>query len=291
VAHAPQVIAGLLGMLLAAVPADGIGEELTVVSYNTHGLHGWIAGDDPARRFPIIGERLRPYDVALLQEVFLEDHYRSLGLGPETRTQGYRGNGPRPGPVGLLSWCDACGSGLAAAIDEQLTVLSVDRQPFLACAGKIRGGHDCWATKGFLYLRLRLSGGAEVDVYGLHLDAGDRGADFRTRRVQIERLRREIGERSSERALIVAGDFNLAEDRKRDRDLLEGFARDLGLVHSGARPQSTRWRVLDYIFYRSGPRADFRLVAAGQAMEFVDDQQRDLSDHPALFARFDVEKR
>lgn len=276
-------------MLLLAGAAGSRAEELSLASYNTHGLHRWISRDEPESRFPVIGDRLRArYDVALMQEVFVADYHRRLAFDDGWLL--FRGNGPRPGPLGLLAWCDACGSGLAAAVRKPLSVLAVAAEPFgTPCAGKIRGAHDCWATKGLLFLRLRLAGGEEVDLYDLHLDAGDRGADFRARRAQIDRLRREIDGRSAGRAVVVAGDFNLKQDVKRDRELLEGFRRDLGLADTGARPTAERWdEVVDYILYRSGSGVALAVLEAGEAREFVDAASAPLSDHPALFVRFGV---
>jgi endonuclease/exonuclease/phosphatase family metal-dependent hydrolase len=289
----PLLGVGLAVPLLVALAAPAAAEEITVLSYNTHGLHRWISGDDPERRFPLIGERSRAYDLALFQEVFLEDFYHRLAPEPQTGRKMYRGNGPRPGPLGLLAaLCGACGSGLAVAVHERLSVVSVDRKAFGSCAGKVRGGHDCWASKGFLYLRLRFPEGAELDLYDLHLDAGDRGADFRARRHQMQRIRDEIQLHSPDRAVIVAGDFNLKLRVARDRDLLEAFRVGLGLSDSLARPRGDLWReVIDYILYRSGPKADLRLLQAGEAAEFVDDEEQPLSDHPAVFARFRIDGR
>jgi endonuclease/exonuclease/phosphatase family metal-dependent hydrolase len=260
-----------------------------VVAYNTHGLHRWISRDEPERRFPLIGERARAYDVVLLQEVFVAAYGEGLGLNAASGWHAERGNPPRPGPLGLLALCPTCGAGLVAAVRPPLSVVAADRRPFDICAGKIRGGHDCWATKGYLHLRLRLRSGLEVDVYDLHLDAGDRGADWRARRRQMETLERAVAERSAGRALIVAGDFNLKQDVRRDRELLERFRGALALDDASARPAAPHWdEVIDYILYRSGGGVELSVAQAGEALEFVDAEDRPLSDHPALFARFSV---
>lgn len=281
-----------LAFALAAVWLAGsagavAAEEIAVLSYNTHGLHRWISGGDPERRFPVIGARARAYDVVLLQEVFVDDYRRRLGFGVAPGWREIAGNGPRPGPLGLMSLCSACGAGLLAGVRPGIEVTAVEAVPFTLCAGKIRGAHDCWATKGLLFLRLRLAGGREVDVYDLHLDAGDRGADFRARRAQIGSLREALERYSQGRAVIVAGDFNLKDDVRRDRELLEAFRQGAGLLDSGARAAPHRWpELLDYILYRPGDGVPLTLLEAGEAVEMVDDQGRPLSDHPALFARF-----
>jgi endonuclease/exonuclease/phosphatase family metal-dependent hydrolase len=277
----------VVALLLSSAPATAVTAEFTVLSYNTHGLHRWIARDEPARRFPLIGERARAYDVVLLQEVFLTEYFDLLGFGADSGWQAHRGNGPRPGPLGLMSLCDGCGSGLVAALRPGVAVVATEREAFGLCAGKIRGGHDCWATKGLLFLRLRLPDGSEVDVYDLHLDSGDRGADFRARRAQIGQVREAIESRSAGRAAIVAGDFNMKQGVRRDREMLEEFCGHLGLLDSGARAAGDRWpEVIDFILYRPGPAGELTLIESGEAVEFVDAAQRPLSDHPALLARF-----
>ena len=55
----------IVALLLAAAPAAG--DEFTVLSYNTHGLSAWVAGDDPAARLSIIGVKSNAYHVALLR--------------------------------------------------------------------------------------------------------------------------------------------------------------------------------------------------------------------------------
>src|SRR5262249_34550650 len=59
----PLTCALVLRAASAAPAPDAV--EFTVLSYNTHGLPGWIAGDAPERRFPLIGALAQRYDVAL----------------------------------------------------------------------------------------------------------------------------------------------------------------------------------------------------------------------------------
>jgi hypothetical protein len=89
----------IAALLLAASPAAG--DEFTVLSYNTHGLIAWVAGDDPATRLPIIGVKSNAYDVALLQEDF--SHHAALRRGARQPIV-ERGNPSRFG-----SWCPICG--------------------------------------------------------------------------------------------------------------------------------------------------------------------------------------
>jgi hypothetical protein len=155
----------LLVALLLAAPAAG--EEFTVLSYNTHGLSAWVAGDDPATRFPIIGEKSNAYDVALLQEDFA--HHASLLLGARQPIV-ERGNPSRFG-----RWCPICtGSGLTILSRwNRESLLELVSRGYGHCAGWIGGANDCLASKGFQRVRLRLPGGAALDFVNTHLDAAD----------------------------------------------------------------------------------------------------------------------
>ncbi len=72
--HLAGVCAALaFGMGSQAEPEpsnDRAPAEVSVLSYNTHGLPAWIALDRPGARLPVIGRLANRYDVALLQEDF-----------------------------------------------------------------------------------------------------------------------------------------------------------------------------------------------------------------------------
>jgi endonuclease/exonuclease/phosphatase family metal-dependent hydrolase len=266
----------ILALLLAVSPAAG--GEFTVLSYNTHGLSAWVAGDDPATRFPIIGEKSNAYDVALLQEDFA--HHPALRRGARQPTV-ERGNPSRFG-----RWCPVCrGSGLTilSRWRRESLVLLVNRT-YGQCAGWIGGANDCLATKGFQRMRMRLPGGAELDFVNTHLDAGRSQSDREVRRRQLDLLRRSIEAEVADGALILGGDLNLDAADPEDVALRDAFTRALGLANSGARGES-RWPILDYIFFRSGGGLELEVVEAGEDASFVR-EDAPLSDHPAIFARF-----
>mgnify|MGYP001826557104 CR=1 FL=1 len=266
----------LLAVLLAAAPAAG--DEFTVLSYNTHGLNVWVAGDDPTARFPIIGEKSNAYDVALLQEDF--SHHAALRQGARQPIV-ERGNPSRFG-----GWCLICsGSGLTilSRWGRENLVESVSRA-YGQCSGWISGASDCLATKGFQRMRIRLPGGAELDFVNTHLDAGREAEDREVRRGQLELLRRSIEAEVEQGPLILAGDLNLLAADPEDAALRDAFTSALGLADSGARGGS-RWPTLDYIFYRSGGGLELEVVEAGEDLSFVHGEAP-LSDHPAIFTRF-----
>lgn len=265
----------LLALLLAAPAAGG---EFTVLSYNAHGLPAWVAGDDPATRLAVIGEKSNAHDVALLQEDFA--HHASLRLGARQPIV-ERGNSTRFG-----KWCPVCGgSGLTILSRwERGNLLELVSRGYGHCAGWIGGANDCLASKGFQRMRLRLPGGAELDFVNTHLDAGQSRADREVRRKQLELLRGSIDAEVGEGALILAGDLNLDAANPEDAALRDAFTRALGLTDSGARGGS-HWKTLDYIFYRSGGGLELEVVEAGEDTCFVH-EDAPLSDHPAIFARF-----
>lgn len=268
------VVASLLAG--AAATAD----EFSVLSYNTHGLSAWIAGDDPETRFPIIAEKSGAYDVALIQEDFA--HHAALRANAR---QGLieRGNDSRFG-----NWCPLCsGSGLTILSRfERDDVLELMSRRYAHCAGWLGGANDCLASKGFQRMRLRLASGGTLDFVNTHLDAGRAETDRDARREQLALLERSLARDVGDRALIVAGDLNLSAADPADVALRDAFAEALGLIDSGARARAgSDWPILDYIFYRSGDGVTLELLDAGEDVSFVHEGVA-LSDHPAIFARF-----
>jgi endonuclease/exonuclease/phosphatase family metal-dependent hydrolase len=233
---------------------------------------------------PRIAERLNGYDVVLIQEDF---RYHDRLVGGVEHTLIERGNASRfwLGRVtGLFM-----GSGLTllarSAPEDQL---ALTRESFDSCSGWIAGANDCLATKGFMQARLRLANGREVDFYTVHLEAGSRSSDRRTRAEQLDRLASRMRELSGDRPVVVGGDFNLRWDVAEDRAQLEQFLAQTELVDSGAvHAEPELWTRIDYLFYRSGRQGALEVLAAGQDREFVY-EAGPLSDHPALFLRLRV---
>jgi hypothetical protein len=266
----------IVASLLTASPAAG--DEFTVLSYNTHGLPAWIAGDDPARRFPIIGEKSNAYHVTLIQEDFA--HHVALGRGARQPVV-ERGNPSRFG-----RWCPVCGGSGLTILSRfgREDPLELVARAYRDCAGWIGGENDCLASKGFQRMRIQLSGGGELDFVNTHLDAGRSPADREARRSQLDQLRGAIEAEVPAGALILAGDLNLDAADPEDAVLRDAFTSALGLSDSGARG-SHRWPIIDYIFYRGGGGVELEVVEAGEDAGFVH-EGAPLSDHPAIFARF-----
>jgi len=293
-------IAVLCAVLLSAQPcgAQPSPDEtsLSVLSYNVHGVSRFIAKDNPRDRSPTIGWLASRYDLVLLQEDF---EYHDLIAAQMPGRATFRGNGVGrdlrrvaakallfPAAVLLPRFSPPYGAGLTTLVDaRKLEASDPQRQPYTACNGWMRGRANCWAAKGFLRVRIRLSNGAAVEVYNTHLDAGPGERSKAVRRQQLDELAEGIERLSGERAVIAAGDFNCAFGRPGDGDLLMSFRERVGLDDSGAGPELPVWRERDYVLYRGGPGVTLAVDEAGEAGEFVSDR-RALSDHAALFVRF-----
>jgi hypothetical protein len=274
------------------------GTEITILSYNVHGIFPLIAKDDPRDRMPTIGWLANRFEVAMFQEDF---EYHRILRDQMPGSVGVRGNGmgwdPRrvaakllilPVSILLPHFSPPYGAGISIFVRESLAIADdVDREPFGVCRGWFGSTGDCWASKGYQRVGIRTPEGAEVDLYNTHLEAGASHYATEIRAQQLDILARAIEAQPKSRAVIIGGDFNTAFNRPGDRDTLIGFRRRLELQDSGAGPESSYWRERDYILHRDGTATTLRVEQAGEALEFID-RDRALSDHPAIYARFRV---
>lgn len=287
----------------APEPQNAGGDErpaFSVLSYNVHGLFALIAHDNPRDRSPTIGWLANNYDVALFQEDF---EYHDILRQQMAGKTAVRGNGigcdPRrvaakvllfPFELFLPHFSPPYGAGISAMVRSDLMIPdAVRREAYGTCYGWFGANGDCWANKGYLRVRVGQPGGWQADVYTTHLEAGPSQESVETRRHQLWALARAIAEESDHRAVIVAGDFNISFARPGDRESITEFRRTTGLLDTGAGPEIAFWRERDFILYRNGTDTELGLGAAGEATEFVN-QNRALSDHPALYARFHVNR-
>jgi endonuclease/exonuclease/phosphatase family metal-dependent hydrolase len=296
----------LLGFLLCALPSVARGDvvagmPLSVLSYNVHGISWLFAKDNPVDRAVAIGWLADRYDVVLLQEDF-EYHDRIGDQMPNAVA--LRGNRMRGDPRLLLSklvllpfqillprFTLPYGSGLSAFVSAQTgTVVESHRRKYSDCSGWVGRSFDCWATKGILRFRLRMENDAEIDFYNTHLDAGQTSHAIKVRERQIAELVGLIDRESAGRAVVVAGDFNTALSRMENVESMRKFKRETGLLDVGAGPQLPQWPRRDFIFARDGEHVGLDVRESGEALEFVN-RTRTLSDHPAVFVRFEVTAR
>jgi hypothetical protein len=251
-----------------------------------------------------------PFDLAVVQEDFA---YHEALTRDVPNDQIFRGSGPvfRWGYVvtaplwapllvafnaGL--WPLFNGDGLTTiAVNDRLDVERLACDRYDRCGDYLLGGSDCFAAKGFLAVRVRLPSGAAVDVYNTHLESGFevplRHEDQDVRRSQLAHLARAIEVHSRDHAVVVAGDFNsdAAGSPYRSFDAVQHFIHAVGLTDTEVwRRTRERWTSkLDHILYRSGPSTKVTLRESAEATSFsYGASDRPLSDHPAVWASFEV---
>ncbi|SES16317.1 jacalin-like lectin [Lentzea albida] len=180
------------GTAAAAPPATG---TFSVLSYNVAGLPEGLSSGNPRVNTPIIGQRIRPYDVVHVQEDF--NYHASLYAN---NTHPFRT--PTSGGVPF-------GDGLNTLSDNAYSDFTRDRWD--RC-----NGTDCLTPKGFTWSRIRLAEGVFVDFYNVHANAGDTEADLAARRANISELSRFVGQNSAGNAVVIAGDTNTRYTRSGD---------------------------------------------------------------------------
>ncbi|SOV07300.1 related to endonuclease/exonuclease/phosphatase family protein [Ustilago sp. UG-2017a] len=167
---------------------------------------------------------------------------------------------------------------------------------------------DCLTPKGYTAVTLELPSGAEVDVYNLHMDAGDHSGDSSARKSNFDQLAKAIADRSDPagRAVIVMGDTNSRYTRPLDnlsqflsqtklidtwvelvRDGKAPASTDPALLCADPIPTTTNCEVVDKVFYRNGKSvtlrpSDWQYLAE----EFVDSSGKPLSDHAPISVNF-----
>lgn len=242
----------------------------TVLSYNIHGLPSWIARDYPRVRIPFIVRKLWPHPIVLLQENFAYPELIEKAPHPII----LHGNNSRFGAFTFLfsPLCGACGSGLTSLLNMPNTdILAVEKQQFARCSGWIRNNSDCFATKGFLWIRVRFANDAVLSLYNLHLDSGNALSDRKARAAQLKQITWHLNGYAKNDGVILGGDFNASPIE------LARFVGELKLSPCGSDGKR------DYIFFRSGDHAAIACLK-GEKLNF----SPSLSDHAPIIAIFSV---
>jgi endonuclease/exonuclease/phosphatase family metal-dependent hydrolase len=248
-----------------------------VLSYNVAGLPEGLSSGNPRVNTPIIGQRIRPYDVVHVQEDF--NYHASLYAND---THPFRT--PTSGGVPF-------GDGLNTLSDHQYSDLARDRWD--RC-----NGTDCLTPKGFTLARVRLAGGVFLDLYNVHTNADVTDAALAARRANIEQLSDFIQTTSAGNAVIVMGDTNTRYTREGDniRTLTEENGLTdawVELVRGGEPPAqgdealvcdaqapTDACEVVDKILYRDGPLLDLAATRYHNDWEaFLREDGEHLSDH------------
>ena len=254
-------------------PASG---SLHALTYNVHGFSETLAEDDPAARMPQIRDLLPDFDLVGLQEVWDDRWYDVLAEAPHATKE--RFDTP-------LSDEKVYGSGLA----QFATVPHAGYQEvhYDSCNGFLDGASDCLASKGFQAMRLVLAEGAELDWYNTHFEAGGSQADDDARIVQIDQMLELMTTWSDGRALLLTGDLNLHADSAVDAPQLARLLDGSGLVDSCESLDCSNPNHIDRLLTRDGGGMTLQATEWENDPRFFDADGVELSDHPAIRARFD----
>jgi endonuclease/exonuclease/phosphatase family metal-dependent hydrolase len=279
-----QLIA-IMGLSLPVLASN----NFSFLTYNVAGLPEGLSSGTPASNTVKISTLINDYDIVNVQEDFnyhadlysLDNHpYRSA-------TSGGAGIGDGMNLLSRFAYSD------------------FSRTKWKDCYGLLDSGSDCATPKGFHMSRHFLAGGAIVDVYNLHTDAGTDDNSNAARAKNLAQILSYIDWASKGHAVIVAGDTNARYTRVTDNPKLMAFInagfKDVWIETSraGIYPaaganalvdcvdkNSANCERVDKIFYRSSPAVILSLNNAFIPNLFVNTNNQPLSDHDPLVANF-----
>lgn len=267
----------ILALVMACMAPESMNEgELEVLTYNVHGLPSVVTGDDTMGRLTQIAPLLDSYDYVGIQEDFTEEGAVLLDEGtalPYRTRFDERVENERVYGSGLTSY-------------SQTPFVSAAGVHFQDCHGLVEGASDCFASKGFQVLEVRLGEDQLLQVVNTHIEAGGGPEDEAARAGNVEDLIRGMSELSSDHPLLFLGDTNLHPEQSVDAALSKRFEDELGLQDVCTVLDCAEPNRIDRIYYRAGHLVEFEVLEWRVATEFVDAEGQDLSDHDAIAARF-----
>ncbi len=263
--------------------------KFNVLTYNIAGLPQGISAAKMPRRLSIteIGEKVSRFDFVNVQEDF---NYNTAFYSLNTHLYRTEHKGKIP-----------LGDGLNTL--SNYPIVAYHRIPWRHCSGP-----DCWTVKGFSYVEIQLDHNVFIDVYNVHANSSDVARAARARRENLRQLAQYIQEHSSNKPVLVMGDFNAHYAYKRDN--LHEFLVTTGLsdgwvqfVQQGVFPEikpkfkaqdmlslNNDTESLDKIFFRNSK--NFRFIPKDYLVEseyFRNADGEPLSDHLAVSMSFDWE--
>lgn len=259
------------------------GLELSILTYNIHGLSPIFAGDKPKERIPEILNKSKNFDIILMQENWI---FSSEEIAQELDDYNVVTSNKSKFKNPIKCLLNPNGSGLSAGIKDSILLLSLDEYSFDGCSGWLFRANDCLSTKGFQHISVKING-ERVDIYNTHLDAGKTKKDIRVRSKQLQDLRDYIQSNSSSYPLIIAGDMNINLLDSESREIINSFISDLNLqMVDWSAETLEKTAVLDYLFYRGSDIMEILLVKGGVNQELLG-----TSDHPPIEGLFDIRKK
>ena len=251
-------------------PTEG---ELSVLTYNVHGLPALITGDDTNGRMEQIAPLLNDFDVVGAQEDFTDEGHALLDA---VATHPYRRRFDDKVDDGR-----AYGSGLS--VFSQFPELDFSQVHYQACNGTIDAASDCLASKGFQTIRLELAAGVELDLYNSHLEAGGGAEDYAAKEVHVDQLIESMNGWSAGRAVVFLGDTNL-KDNEEGTPIMSRWLSEAGLSDSCESVECPEPGRIDRILFRDGSGVDVRISEWAVEQQFFDANGVPLSDHDAISA-------
>lgn len=249
------------------VGSGGGDGEFSVLTYNVAGLPEGFSSSNPEQNIPQISPLLNAFDMVLAQEDFWYHDELSADV-----TLPYASE-----PYSEMPTLADIGDGLNRFGVHPFT--DHERVPWYACNGSTDCASDCLATKGWSFARTEIAPGVEIDVYNLHMEAGGCPEDIEIRLNSAQDLAEAIATRSADRALIVAGDFNLRATDPEDVEPLALIIDGAGLTDACAAVDCGDERI-DKIMVRNGSFLEVEVLTWWVPPEFVDaDTGAPLSDH------------
>ena len=159
-------------------------------------------------------------------------------------------------------------SGLTIGCNNKFDIIRSEEIFYDQCSGFLFRGSDCFASKGFILLRISYYGKI-LDLYNTHLDAGNSMKDKKVREYQLNVLKNYIIDNSMDHYIILSGDFNI--DYNFNQVLINSFSDELSLEFS---TNETKYPI-DYIFYSD--MSDIKLIDKNDYN--LDGKFNCLSDH------------
>lgn len=198
---------------IATLNVDGLPQKILVAKVNSDGPGG--GGSVRIGRYL----QKRGYDMVFMQEDFNYHEELTVPMEDDYQMDSWSGDvGVDDRQIDFLHLqnhrfeCD----GLMGAWKNGITLTSTSRTAWTASFGKFSHALDEMVTKGFRRYELTLTGGQQIVVYNMHMDAGDtaderEGKDSLDRDARLKQwsqLRDDILTRLDTRPVIVVGDLN-----------------------------------------------------------------------------------
>jgi hypothetical protein len=272
------IVVGCALLLFGCGGDSGSGAgEFSVLIYNVDGLPATLSGATPEVDIPQISPLLNSYDLVLVQEDFWYHDLLTAEITHPHRSE------PKVAEPSLTELGDGLNRFSRIRFDP------VTRAAWQRCNGSVDCSNDCMTDKGFSVARVRLAKGVSLNVYNLHMDAGNCEGDFEAREGQLQQLVADLAARTADEAVIIAGDTNLKNWRNReDQILLDQLLQETG-VAIACNVLACTGGNHDRIMFRSSPDLKLTPLSWSNPPEFVDAQGFDLSDHKPVLVNFSWE--